>query len=83
MAARIIPRAARRDRSSSAIATGQDIRGCAFLSNTARRCCAVGLELPVLVFARHDDYSASTSIAPPRPPAMQIAAMPRLPFARF
>src|SRR5439155_6092957 len=63
---------------------GQDVRGCAFLvERQPDDVVAVGLELPVLVFARHDDYSASTSIAPPRPPPMQIEAMPRLPFLRL
>src|SRR5882762_3289997 len=63
---------------------GQDVRGRAFLvERQPDDVVAVGLELTVLVFARHDDYSVSTSIAPPRPPPMQIAALPRLPFACF
>src|SRR6266851_1966409 len=63
---------------------GQDVRGGALLVERQPDDVVVGgLELPVLVFARHDDYSASTSIAPPRPPPIQIEAMPRLPLARL
>src|SRR6266705_74191 len=61
---------------------GQDVRGGTLLvERQPDDIVAVGLELTMLVFARHDDYSASTSIAPPRPPPMQIEATPRLPFA--